>query len=102
MRCGKSALLSGYVLSFRVATRTNALWQIVGKDVATALGYSRNPHECAVANLRVAGKSVSHNRRNPHECAVANMSSMYVFAASTRRNPHECAVANFLIAENGV
>ena len=137
MRCGKDALAPDVLHFLFVATRTNALWQRYtsaarmpsiqsqparmrcGKEPSgesLALKACRNPHECAVAKLRLCFSGLYHCPSQParmrcgKEHAFGTLSrhlpsqparmrcgkvqhlfdAVYVYRG---RNPHECAVA---------
>ena len=71
MRCGKVEVFCLVRVAFRVATRTNALWQRPAHSGALQCAHRRNPHECAVAKNSHFQQPFYRDCRNPRECAVA-------------------------------
>ena len=96
MRCGKSVCSFSVAVNRRVATRTNALWQIRRNPY--------NPCQIPVATRTnalwqsyIPYRFLGHvGSRNPHECAVAKCAQLQKVPPFTGRNPHECAVAKLI------
>ena len=93
MRCGKSLHPATLTASLRVATRTNALWQIQDNCGSVYTQPCRNPHECAVAKFQVRADGLKNLPSQPARMRCGKDGWLFRFFLLLRRNPRECAVA---------
>ena len=96
MRCGKVEVFCLVRVAFRVATRTNALWQRRSNSAKKPSGTCRNPHEYAVAKDALQLQLCGRCSRNPRECAEAKRLPTLFKCALLSRNPRECAEAKIV------